>query len=152
MAEDLTDQLAAFDGKHVAPLRALARGDVPSGDFLAYLSGPHEVAASWVLKARAEKGGLDEAIARSVFEALPQLSEPDAILHALQMVQFAPVADPALIRPFLTAKRTLHRVWALDALSRVAPVEAAPIIEAALDDPSAAMRARARALATGQQS
>ena len=152
MAQDVIDRLAAFDGKHVAPLRALARSDLPSRDLLPFLPGPHEVAASWVLKARAEGDGLDEATARSVFATLPKLSQPDAILHALQMVQFAPVADPDTIRPFLDVKRTLHRVWALDAFSRVAPDEAAPLITAALDDPSAAMRARARALATGQKS
>ena len=152
MVEDVIDLLAAFDGKPVAPLRTLARSNVPSRDLLRFLPGPHEVAASWVLKARVEGNGLDETIARSVFETLPKLTQPDAILHALQMVQFAPVADPTVIRPFLAVKRTLHRVWALDALSRVAPDEAVPLIEAALEDPSAAMRARARALATGQKS
>ncbi|MGD1886492.1 MAG: hypothetical protein ACFB01_05090 [Cohaesibacteraceae bacterium] len=71
MVEDVIDLLAAFDGKHVAPLRTLARSNVPSRDLLRFLPGPHEVAASWVLKARVEGNGLDETIARSVFETLP---------------------------------------------------------------------------------
>ncbi|MEO0385231.1 MAG: hypothetical protein AAF234_16930 [Pseudomonadota bacterium] len=115
-------------------------------DLLELLPGPHEIAASWVLKARLEAGLLGETTQNSIYACLPKLSEPDVILHRLQMVQHAPYAPADTIRPYLTHKRTLVRVWALDALARVAPDEAAPLIRAALDDPSAAMRARARAL------
>ena len=146
MTKDLLAALYDFDGKHVADLRALARSDVPDQAFLDEMPGPHEVAASWVLKARAEAGTLTGGVTHGLFASLLKLSEPDAALHVLQMVQHAPHAPADLIRPFLQHRRTLLRVWALDALARVAPDEAAPLVKAALDDTSAAMRARARAL------
>jgi HEAT repeat protein len=148
----MTEPLAAlyaFDGKRVAGLKPLVRADVPDAELLAELPGPHEIAASWVLKARLEAGLLGDAAQKAIFAHLPKLTEPDAILHLLQMVQHAPFASVDDVRPLLAHKRTLVRVWALDALGHLAPDEAAPLIEAALDDPSAAMRARARALATG---
>lgn len=138
--------LEAFDGTHVAALKPLVHSDLPDSDLLSELPGPNEIAASWVLKARLEAGLLDDAACREVFASLSVLSEPDAILHLLQMVQHAPYADAARVRPFLNHQRVLVRVWALDALARIAPDEAAPLIEAALGDRSAAMRARARAL------
>lgn len=150
MKSDMLAALYAFDGKRVGGLKALVKADVADADLLALLPGPHEIAASWVLKARLEAGLLGQAARNGIYECLPKLSEPDAILHLLQMVQHAPHAEADVIRPFLTHKRTLVRVWALDALARVAPDEAAPLIEAALDDPSAAMRARARALVSGR--
>ncbi|MFN3170161.1 MAG: hypothetical protein ACE37E_05665 [Hyphomicrobiales bacterium] len=149
MKSDALAALYAFDGKRVGGLKALIDADAADADLLALLPGPHEIAASWVLKARLEAGLLGEAAQNSIYECLPNLSEPDAILHLLQMVQHAPHAEADVIRPFLTHKRTLVRVWALDALARVAPNEAAPLIKVALDDPSAAMRARARALVSG---
>lgn len=141
--------LYAFDGKRVAGLRALVSSNMPDSAFLAELPGAHEIAASWVLKARAEAGLLSEDAEGSLYDCLQDLTEPDAILHLLQMVQHAPPAGHTsveTIRPFLTNKRTLLRVWALDAMTRVAPAEASHLVEAALHDESAAMRARARAL------
>lgn len=146
MEGDALAALYAFDGKRVGGLKALVEADVADADLLALLPGPYEIAASWVLKARLDAGLLGETVQNNVYACLPKLSEPDAILHLLQMVRHAPYASVDTIRPYLTHKRTLVRVWALDALARVAPDEAAPLIEAALDDPSAAMRARARAL------
>lgn len=146
MKSDALAARYAFDGKRVGGLKALVDADVADADLLALLPGPHEIAASWVLKARLEAGLLGETVQNSVYACLPKLSEPDAVLHLLQMVRHAPHAEADAIRPHLTHKRTLVRVWALDALARIAPDEAAPLIEAALDDPSAAMRARARAL------
>lgn len=147
MESDGLAALYAFDGKRVGGLKTLVNADVPDADLLALLPGPHEIAATWVLKARLDAGLLGEAAQKAIFAHLRHLTEPDAILHLLQMVQHAPFASVDDVRPFLTHKRTLVRVWALDALARLAPDEAAPLIEAALDDPSAAMRARARALA-----
>jgi len=149
MESDALAALYAFDGKRVGGLKALVETDVADADLLALLPSPHEIAASWVLKARLEAGLLGQTAQNSIYECLPKLTQPDAILHVLQMVQHAPYAAVDDVRPYLTHKRTLVRVWALDAVARVAPDEAVPLIEAALDDPSAAMRARARSLATG---
>lgn len=146
MKSDALAALYAFDGKRVGGLKALVDTDVADADLLALLPGPHEIAASWVLKARLEAGLLGETVQNSVYACLPKLSEPDAILHLLQMVRHAPYAPADAIRRYLTHRRTLVRVWALDAPARIAPDEAAPLVEAALDDLSAAMRARARAL------
>lgn len=146
MAVDGLAALYAFDGKRVAGLRSLARSSVPDDALLAELPGENEVGASWVLKARAEADVLSEATGPALFPRLPQLTQPDAILHLLQMVQHVSGASPDVIRPFLKSNRTLLRVWALDALTRVAADEAAPLVAAALEDTSAAMRARARAL------
>lgn len=146
MVEHGLAALYAFDGKRVAGLRTLARSNVQDCALLAELPGEHEVGASWVLKARAEAGVLSDEVQRDLFAALPGLTAPDAILHLLQMVQHAPFASAEAIRPFLTNKRTLLRVWALDAMVRIAPEEAAHLVDAALSDESAAMRARARAL------
>jgi hypothetical protein len=138
--------LYAFDGKRVAGLRSLVGSNVTDAALLDEMPGAHEIAASWVLKARAEAGGLSEEAKARLYDSLPELSEPDAILHLLQSVQHAPFASPDAIRPFLSHKRTLLRVWAMDAMARVAPADAAALVEAALEDDSAAMRARARAL------
>ena len=139
-ADWVKSTLARFDGKHVAPLKTLVAAS--SGVLLAELPGSHEVGASWVLKAKAEAGEIDVR----VFGKLAALSESDAILHVLQMVQLAPEAGLPDLEPFLNHKKLLVRVWALDALFRTDPARAAPLIEEALKNPSAAMRARARAL------
>lgn len=146
MVEHGLAALYAFDGKRVAGLRTLARSNVPDSVLLAELPGEHEIGASWVLKARAEADALNDEVRHSLFACLPDLTQPDAILHLLQMVQYAPFASADVIRPLLAHKRTLLRVWALDAMVRVAPQEAAALVYSALDDESAAMRARARAL------
>jgi hypothetical protein len=45
-----------------------------------------------MLKALAETGALSREQLTRVFASLPELTEPDAILHVLQMVRFDPVA------------------------------------------------------------
>ena len=132
--------LASFDGRHVAPLRTLL--DAPLAEVMAEVPGPYEVAATWVLKAKAERG----EIAAGVFAKLPDLTQPDAVLHVLQMVQYASNERVPDLEPYLVHKKLLVRVWAIDALARTDPVAAAPHLEAALRNPSAAMRARAKAL------
>lgn len=156
---EITSALAAFDGRHVAPLRACVSGRVgPDGlaTLLAALPGPDERGASWMLKALAESGRLPPAHMPAFLAKLPLLEDADAILHVLQSAQHAP-ADiaralrPALV-PFYGHGRQLLRVWAFDAYCRGAdmPAEAADIAERiglGLGDRSKAMQARARALA-----
>ncbi|MDJ1016790.1 MAG: hypothetical protein QNJ35_09785 [Paracoccaceae bacterium] len=148
--ETLQRALSDFDGKHVAPLKRVAV-QVRSEDVCAFITGPEEIGATWVLKAIAEDGRASEKDIELAFEALSELSESDAILHVLQIAQFAPNAaraHQASIRALLIHKKTLVRVWALDAMVRAAPGsdEARRLVEEALKGPQASLRARARAL------
>ncbi|MEL7239238.1 MAG: hypothetical protein AAGK78_10270 [Planctomycetota bacterium] len=152
MAGDLRTALDAFDGKHVAPLKALSRqaATADQGALADEVTGPRGVAATWVLKAIAEQGKLRSSIARSVFGELAGLSSWEAILHVLQLVQHAPeeAAEHAdVIRDLLDHDKTLVRVWALDAFARVGPHrDAKRLVMEALDAKQASMRARARQL------
>jgi hypothetical protein len=157
--DDIAAALAAFDGRHVAPLRVCV-GDAFSAAamqaLLIALPGPHQIGASWMLKALAETGRLSDADLRATLQQLPALHEPDAILHVLQTVQYAPASDARALRdhlrPLYRHTRGMVRVWAFDAYCRGAdlPAERADIaarIDAALTDRQAAMRARGRGLA-----
>ncbi|MEM6323790.1 MAG: hypothetical protein AAF748_08910 [Pseudomonadota bacterium] len=156
MSDDLTAVTRAFsefDGRHVAPLRRLADGDLSAtarGAVLAAIAGPDQIAATWIIKHWAENGAFLPGDAAQVFAALPRLNAPDAILHVLQMVQMFPEeAVPALptIRVHLKHRRVLVRTWALDAFVRCGPrAEAEKLLNSALKDASAAVRARARQL------
>ncbi len=156
MAEDVTAVKAAFsefDGRRVAPIRALADADLSAAArvaVLAAVAGPDQIAATWIAKRWAERGALRSAEALEILAALPEMTEPDAILHTLQMVQVFPEeATPALpeFRKHVTHRRALVRTWALDAAVRCAPMaEAKALLSAGLTSPSAAMRARARQL------
>ena len=154
---DIEPILAAFDGRHVAPLRALVdRGLDGSARsmMLAAVPGQHEIAATWMAKAMAERGDLAPEAFRALFDALPRVTEADAILHVLQMVQHAPDLARGL-RPHLVSlaghNRLLVTVWAFDAFCRTcAPGETADRderIRQGLRHRSKAMQARARALA-----
>ena len=156
-AKAVAEALRAFDGVRTAPLKALVqtRMEPEAVDVLvAALPGPDEIAATWCLKALAETGRLPaEAFALS-FAALPELSEPDAILHTLQMVQHAPdLARPIreAIVPLAGHPKLLVTVWAFDAYCRTTPAgeeaDRAARIRQGLTHRSKAMQARARALA-----
>ncbi len=149
--------LTGFDGRHVAGLRALVRRGLSAAGVAAVMDevpGPLETPASWVLKALAETGALGRDEVAGLYLRLPDLTDTDALLHVLQLVQ----RHPAAARPVrdaiaaLTSHKTLLvRVWAFDALCRTTPpdgtAERDARIRATLSDPSKAMQARARALA-----
>ncbi|MEM9320789.1 MAG: hypothetical protein AAGA70_17565 [Pseudomonadota bacterium] len=146
----------AFDGRRVAPLRALVAGNPDTRRVLDHVPGDHEIAASWVMKALAEAGRLSTADLAGFLARLPFLSEPDAVLHLLQSAQYAPQPVARAMRDDLVAlyrhPRGLVRVWAFDAYVRGAdlPAERADLaerIKAGTGNRYAAMRARARALA-----
>lgn len=150
---DISAVLAGFDGKHVAPLREAAGKGAPEV-FLRHLAGPHQVAASWCLKAQAEAGRLRDAHYAEVFAALSTLSSADALLHVLQMVQHAPEAArpyrPEFVR-LAGHPRLLVTVWAFDAYIRTTrsgeEADRDARIRQGLRHRSKAMQARARGLA-----
>lgn len=154
---DIHDALQAFDGKRVAGLRALSRRPISAEGralLLSEMPGPLESPASWVLKALAERGGLTKEELAKLFTKLPALTDTDAILHVLQLVQYHPMAARPL-RDALVAlaghPRLLVNVWAFDAYCRTS--DASEIadrdarIRQGLGHRSKAMQARARALA-----
>lgn len=152
MSKRVNEALGAFDGRHVASLKRLVAEGLSESEVravLAALPGPHEVSATWVLKALAEADRLSVDAAGKAFGVLGQLTDGDAILHALQMVQHLP--GPAgvarkQIETLLDHKKLLVQVWALDAMVRIDPAGGRPLVLEALDAPRASMRARARAL------
>lgn len=150
---DIESALAEFNRRNVAPLRGLASRASAEG-LLQYMTGPHQVAATWCLKAQAERAQLSQEEMARVFSALPELSQPDAILHVLQMVRFSPDLARAN-RPYFVAlaghAKLLIRVWAFDAYIRTSlPGEEEDRderIRQGLQQRSKAMQARARNLA-----
>ncbi len=157
--DQIATALVGFDGKHVAPLKALASSKLDAEAMqalISYLPGPQEIGASWVLKALAETGRLPPPQMRAFFQCLPDLSDPDAILHVLQCAQHSGAELARSLRPDLPPlyrhPRGLLRVWAFDAYCRGAtlPDEQSDLAERvaqALQDRSKAMQARARNLA-----
>ncbi|QBY02446.1 hypothetical protein E2K80_18260 [Rhodophyticola sp. CCM32] len=157
-AADIQDALTRFDGVRVAVLQKVLAADLQpeaEEELLARLDGPDQIGATWLVKALAEAGRLSDARMAAVFASLPELTEPDAVLHLLQTVQHAPhAARPhrqVLLR-FAAARKLLVRVWAFDAYCRLAEgdaerADARERIARALTDRSKAMQARARALA-----
>ena len=154
---ELKQALAAFDGRHTDTLKRLVRDRPFDGEeLLALCREPDvEVAATWVLKALLENGvGRDWPLSR-VFAALPEIQAWEAQLHVLQCVQFAPEAALGVVEDIenlMQSDRTLVRVWAMDALVRVADEQtnlrprAEAHVAAALAESAASLRARARAL------
>jgi len=157
VADEIKAALLAFDGRDVAPLRALAAQKPDLRRVLEHMPGPQEVAASWVAKALVERGEVGDAELAGLLARLALLREPDAILHVLQCAQYAPVAVARAMRadmgPLYRHPRGLVRVWAFDAYIRGAehPEELSDTTERlrqGLRDRQAAMRARARGLAS----
>ena len=154
---DLTRALAEFDGKHTDPLR-VAAADYENADastLEAECFGARAVAATWVVKALLEDGRALSLDMNSVFEALRTNNQWETTLHLLQSVQYAPEAALAqvfAIQELMANPKTLIRVWALDAFVRVAQVdrgflpEARRLVDQALENEAASVRARARAL------
>ena len=151
----LRTALARFDGKHTAALvkaEELARDDL-AGLVALCSDADVAVAATWVVKALAEKGVAVD-LARA-FAGMRVDGPWDAQLHLLQCAQFAPeivLTRIDVVRALMDARKTLVRVWALDAFVRGADIEpawraeAARAVDVALDGGAASLRARARAL------
>ncbi|MCP5089139.1 MAG: hypothetical protein GY952_20350 [Rhodobacteraceae bacterium] len=113
------------------------------------------VAATWVVKALVEEGKGAHLDLAALFAVLESADHWEVQLHLLQVVQYAPEAavdQVAAVRRLLGAKKTLIRVWALDAFVRIARVrgelrdEARAMVSAGLNDKAASMRARCRNL------
>lgn len=159
---DLSETLARFDGKHVDELRAASEG-LDASELAAlpkFCRGEHAVAATWMVKLLIEANRVN--LLAEAMECLHADMPWEAQLHLLQCVQHAPdvaITKVSVIRQLMDHPKTLLRVWALDALVRIwtvepaLAVEAPKLVENALNDKAASVRARARQLAkiTGGQ-
>ncbi|MEM7438731.1 MAG: hypothetical protein AAF393_03960 [Pseudomonadota bacterium] len=152
----LKDALDRFDGKHTHELKeALPLAESQPAELMKLCQDPKtEVAATWVAKALIEQGRASFA-PQDFFASLPKVTAWDAQLHILQCVQYAPDAAVEVVaaaRTLIDSKKTLTRVWALDAFVRIADLrpehqkEARALMVKALDGDAASLRARARQL------
>ena len=119
----------------------------------------YQTASTWIVKAALEKGGqIPQSVIDELIVAISSFEHWEPKLHFLQCIQFLDVlqGDAEVIRTYCEAceedKKTLVRVWALDAYLRLSFGEDALLdvvahkLEAALNDKAASMRARARNL------
>lgn len=164
---DLRAALLEFDGKALSYLSetgAQFRADPSFITDLVALAGDPEAhiaaGATWLVKAHLETGAtfpreLVEPLLRSL-ESSPSWS---AILHVVQSVQhldLSEVDDPSIfdaVYQHVSHARPFVRAWAVDATCRLSEcvparrIQALEALDAALQDPAASVRARARRIA-----
>ena len=167
ICQELAAALRAYDGRDTKFLQALADQHGGSADYVDCLIGcfdtePTTVAdgATWLFLAWV-RGGTNQPTAQQVdaiLDHLPALTGWGAQLHICQCARLLPVdADQALVlaewlRPLLAAPKPFVRAWSLDAFLHVCALlpshagEGRMALEAALNDPAASVRARARNL------
>lgn len=138
----------AWDGKTTAALRQVA-DDLKPADYEALLAACRDQnvltarAASWVLKTSYERGAAIPYPA----DLLARDLHWEVAVHLLQSIRHVDVdIPPKMVEPFLSHNKTVVRAWALDAYVRLGGTDADTLLEKALDDPAASVRARARNL------
>jgi len=156
--------LAQYDGKQVDVLEAIQRSHAPDAGVLAELitladAEETNVAtgATWLLRSYVEAGApLDSNLVSSLAVTLKGIGSHWARLHICQAVRSIeiPEGDAGSFADFLhhctRSERPFLRAWATDGLYRLAQqhdsyeAEAALVLETALTDPAASVRARAR--------
>lgn len=117
-------RLRAADARSTAELEAVIEGGIDE-DALALACHDPETsdAASWIVKALAERGESGDLDLAHCLSALHTAENWPTQLHLLQTIQHAP--DAALeiasaVLNHLNAEKTLVRVWAMDALVHLA--------------------------------
>ena len=150
IAMDIAETLRSYDGKRVAPFRAVAEavGGAPGRAVpeLLTLAASDEAAlqagATWVVKYLAERGNAPQGeSAERVIDLLERVREPDAVLHLLQTLPHLEI--PADRRPrlgralkrLIRSRRAFIRAWAYNGLGLLATADPAlrPEVEALLD-------------------
>jgi hypothetical protein len=166
--------LEDFDGRHTAVLESLATelgsapGDIPREVWAeacllaADREGRIAAGATWLLRRWLEEGRLpDPGALAAISRRLDEVSDPWARLHLVQALPsirlprelVGPWAD--LCRTGLGGEAPFLRAWSLNALVHLASVdptllpEARAALDAALSDPKASVRARARKIVEG---
>ena len=162
---DIAGMLRSYDGKRVAPFRAVAEAvrDTPERavpqllDLAASDEAALQVGATWVIKWLAERGDAPrgESTAR-VIDLLDHMEEPDGLLHLLQILPHMElradriVALNRILRGLIRSRRVFLRAWAYNGLGVMAAAEPGlrdeveALFAAAEERESAAVRARIR--------
>lgn len=162
---DIAKTLRSYDGKRVAPFRAVAeavRGAPESAvPRLLELAGSDEAAlqvgATWVVKYLAERGeGPEGEFAARAIDLLGRVDQPDAILHLLQTLPHMEIPAERTgslcrtLERMIRSRRTFIRAWAYNGLGVLAAGNPAlrPEVGALFDEAerseSASVRVRIR--------
>ena len=160
---DIAETLRSYDGKRVAPFRAVADAvrDAPETaqllDFAASDEAALQVGATWVVKHLAERGDPpDGEWAAQTVDLLQRMDAPLAILHVLQTLPHMEITagrQQALLRVLkrlIRSRRVFVRAWAYNGLGVLAAAdpglrdEVEVLFEAAAATESAAVRVRIR--------
>ena len=162
---DIAETLKSYDGKRVAPFRAVAEAvrSAPESAVpqLLALAASDEAAlqtgATWVVKDLAERGEAPrgDAAAR-VIDLLERVREPDAVLHLLQTLPHLDIPGSRreglgrALKRLIRSRRAFIRAWAYNGLGLLAAADPAlrpeveTIFDAAEATESASVRVRIR--------
>lgn len=162
---DIAATLRSYDGKRVAPFRAVAEAvrDTPEEALsqLPELARDDEpalqVGATWVIKYLAEHGCAPGGpLAAEAIDLLDRLQAPDAVLHLLQTLPHMEIPDDrhqqlrrALDR-LIGSRRAFVRAWAYNGLGVLASAdpnhrdEVEALFDEASERETAAVKARIR--------
>lgn len=165
IATDIAAVLRKYDGKRVAPFRAVAEAvggadesAVPQLlDLAANDEAALQVGATWVVRFLAERGEAPsrESAAR-VIDLLDRVEAPDAVLHLLQTLPYIAIpADRAAplrraLERLIQSPRAFIRAWAYNGLGVMATAdpglrgEVEALFAAAEGSESASVRVRIR--------
>lgn len=167
----IRSELARFDGRSVSVLEGILRDHDPPGTALidAVLDAMRDdetlvqAGASWLLRETLARGCvLDDAQLDRLAGALEHTHDGFGRLHLCQALRHLRVperhAEPfaVFLRECFSSGNTFLRAWAPDGLFRLAEQherflgEATAAVEAALSDPAASVRARARRTLRGE--
>ena len=162
-------RLSGYDGKGVSSLKAIMRSTDPTSELLGELveiSGGEDanmqIGATWLLRAYLEDGArLGPTQVGRLAEFLGPMRDGFARLHVCQAMHHVQVPEPLaeafaeFFRQCLGSKNTFLRAWAPSGFWQLAAqharyeAEARTLIEKALTDPAASVRARARRTLAG---
>lgn len=160
----LVEAILRFDGTHVDELKHALSNEHSRDDWREMSSffdsddRMHQTASTWLVKNAAEKGyAIDPEVLEKLILVAPQFTHWEPRLHLLQTVKYLPndllTTDriSKLVAEYCADKKTLLRVWALDARCRIAMAKGdgstlQTLLQHAQDDKAASMRARARLL------
>ncbi len=160
----LLDEIAAFDGKHIAPLEDLAARLSPDPQVIRELIGLArrddpllQAAATWLLK-RLQEGGaaFSEPEVEALLDLLDQVADWEARLHLLQILPVVQVPEGCkedlhrLLGRSLRDENKFVRAWSYTALAELAAQfadlrdEVAERLRLGQRDEAASVRARIR--------
>ncbi|WDI30661.1 hypothetical protein PUV54_11915 [Hyphococcus flavus] len=167
LQHELTTALEAFDGKAVtllsetAAVHSARRGYINALMLLARHQNENvSSGATWLVKDHLDNGGRLTKAQTEKFAVVCSLANGwQAALHLCQSIAMLSFTlddaekTAAFVKPLLTHKRPFLRAWSLDALCALADqhnkfnAQAEKALNAASQDPSASVKARARNIA-----